>query len=291
MKYRYVEEKDSFAKWFIDNFGIKKFNNVINHEKNKNEDIDIWHISKRSTCKINFICENKSYHEYSISCDKYYKGVRYKYCGRTKYVHPLDSFAQWVIDNYGENTLNKIWSDKNDKTPFEYSCGTENKVWINCINGLHEPRLRQIKNCIQSELRCPFCSENYNSSILEDKVFNYLNSTQYSINREHNCTLVPKNPKTKMLLPYDNEVVELKLIIEIHGRQHYEEVGKTSKWLNGLTPKEYLYQRKLKDRYKRIYAIQNGYNYLEIPYWEIKNDNWKNIIDNKINEIIRGNND
>lgn len=33
MKYRYVKEEDSFAKWFIDNFGIEKFNNNINHEK------------------------------------------------------------------------------------------------------------------------------------------------------------------------------------------------------------------------------------------------------------------
>lgn len=291
MKYRYVEKENSFAQWFIDTYGEDEFYKYINHEKNIKNGIDIWHIGKKSTAKLHFICKNKSYHEYSLSCGDFYKGVRCKYCGRTKYVHPLDSFGQWVINNYGENTLNKIWSDKNAKSPFEYSLGTEKKVWINCINGLHEPKLRQIKNCVQSELRCPFCSENYNSSILEDKIFNYLNTKPYSINREHNCTIIPINPKTKHPLPYDNEIKELKLIIEVHGRQHYEKIGEGSKWLNGLTPEEYLHQRKLKDRYKKIYAIKNGYNYLEIPYFELKNDNWKNIIDNKINDIIKGNND
>lgn len=37
---------------------------------------------------------------------------------------------------------------------------------------------------------------------------------------------------------------------------------------------------------KKEYAISMGYNYLEIPYWAIKKDEYKNIIDNKINGIL-----
>ena len=56
------------------------------------------------------------------------------------------------------------------------------------------------------------------------------------------------------------------------------------------TPKEYLYRRKLYDRYKRIYAKHMGYEYLEIPYtaFEGKNKNlYKELINNKIIEILK----
>lgn len=34
------------------------------------------------------------------------------------------------------------------------------------------------------------------------------------------------------------------------------------------------------------YALTHGYNYLVIPYWSEKDDQYKKIIDDKINEII-----
>ena len=42
MAFKKVKKKDSFAQWFIDNFGIDKFNNIIMHEKNIENGIDIW---------------------------------------------------------------------------------------------------------------------------------------------------------------------------------------------------------------------------------------------------------
>lgn len=284
------KKKDGFAQWYIDNFGEDDFYKYIDHEENKKNGIDIWKLSKRSLVELCFICKNKDYHKYYLSCDKFYRGNRCRYCGRTKFVHPLDSFGQYIINNYGEDFLNLIWSDKNEKSPFEYTLGSEQKVWFNCEKGLHKPRLRQIRLFIRSDCRCAICNEDSNISILENKVYTYLNTMDYTILKEHNCTIRPMNPKTKLPLPYDNEIVELKLIIEVHGRQHFELLNKSSKWLEGLTPKEYLKYRKLKDRYKRIYAKSKGYHYLEIPYWEIKNDNWKRMIDDKI-KSIKGNND
>ena len=88
-----------------------------------------------------------------------------------------------------------------------------------------------------------------------------------------------------MKLPFDNELKELKLIIEIHGEQHYKQLPKNNKWLNGKTPQEYLKYRRLLDRYKKFIAYVNGYEYLELPYWCFEDESYKELIDNKIKQI------
>jgi hypothetical protein len=123
------------------------------------------------------------------------------------------------------------------------------------------------------------------------KVDEYLNSLKYVILHEYNCTIKPINPKTKYPLPYDNEIKELKLIIEVNGIQHY---NRDSIWIDncakkkGILKKDYLHYQQLKDRYKRIYAKSKGYNYLEIPYWtDDKKETWKKLIDDKIFNILK----
>lgn len=283
MAFKKVKRKDSFAQWFIDEFGVDKFNTVIMHEKNIANNIDIWSISKRSGAMIWFRCENKEYHEYCLSADKYYRGNRCKYCARTKYVHPLDSFGQYIIDNYGADFLDKIWSDKNDRSAFKYTIGTEQKAHFNCCECGEYMGYSQIKNYIVSKKMCAHCAGNI--STLHQKVIDYLRSKEYSINTEHSCTILPINPVTKYPLPYDIEVVDYRLIIEVNGRQHYVTMGEKSKWLHGMTSAEYLTKRKKYDDFKKTFAISEGFFYLEIPYWSEKNDEYKTLIDSKINEI------
>jgi hypothetical protein len=125
-----------------------------------------------------------------------------------------------------------------------------------------------------------------NESFLQEKVRLYIESLEYLILHEHKCTIVPINPKTKLKLPFDNEIKELKLIIEVMGKQHYEN-GFYKKFKRKNTTPEYeLHKRKLYDRYKRIFAKSQGYFYLEIPYWtDDKDKTWKKLIDEKIKDI------
>lgn len=283
MAFKKVKKEESFAQWFIEEFGIDKFNTLIIHEKNIKNGIDIWSISKRSTAMIWFRCENKEYHEYVLNADKYYIGYRCKFCGRTKYVHPLDSFGQYIIDNYGEDFLNKIWSSKNEKSPFKYTIGSEQKVHINCHECGEYMGFSQIKNYVASRKICKNCMKT--TSSLHQKTIHYLNQCQYDINTEYSCSIIPINPTTKYPLPYDVEVSDYKLIIEIHGKQHYEQFGETSKWLHGMTSAEYLAKRKKYDEFKKSFAVANGFFYLEIPYWSEDNDMYKILIDKKIDEI------
>lgn len=283
MAFRKVKKEDSFGQWFIDNYGVDKFNDIIMHKKNIENKIDIWSISRRSEAKLWFQCENKDYHEYCISADQYFKGVRCKYCGRTKYVHPLDSFGQYIIDNYGEDFLNKIWSDKNKQSPFKFSIGAEKKAHFNCSECGEYIGQSQIKNYIRYSKKCKKCYGNISS--LHNKVIKYLKENNYSINTEHDCSIEPINPVTHYPLPYDVEIIDLKLIVEVNGRQHYSEMGESSKWLKGLSSAEYLSKRKKYDEIKKSFAIANGFFYLEIPYWSEKNDQYKILIDEKIKEI------
>lgn len=52
-----------------------------------------------------------------------------------------------------------------------------------------------------------------------------------------------------------------------------------------MTPEEYLKKRKERDEYKKAFAIANGFFYLEIPYWTEKDENYKTLIQNKLNKI------
>jgi hypothetical protein len=125
------------------------------------------------------------------------------------------------------------------------------------------------------------------SSHLQSKVFNYLDELNYKHVTEHECCIRPINPLTGHYLPYDNEVVDLKLIIEVMGVQHYKITYwaiMASQKLN-ITPEEYLQDIQWRDEYKKQEALKAGYHYLAIPYWTEKDESYKTLIDDKIAEI------
>ena len=165
------------------------------------------------------------------------------------------------------------------------------KIWVKCqekdCHGSYYIRCADFVN----GHRCPKCVKEREESMYEEKTKLYLEELGYEVKTEYRCSLLPKNPKTNYPLLFDNEVI-LKngkyLIIEVHGEQHYSLLPKNNNWLkNGQTPEEYLYERKLIDRYKRIKCIQAGYEYLEIPYTAFnKDDTYKKLINNKIKEIL-----
>lgn len=89
---------------------------------------------------------------------------------------------------------------------------------------------------------------------------------------------------------FDNEIKELKLIIEVHGEQHYKSCSwdKYKAKKNNTTQDCVFKQRQLYDKYKKNFALNSGYFYLEIPYWTERDESYKNLIDDKIREIYGG---
>lgn len=208
------------------------------------------------------------------------------YCVGRK-VHPLDSFGEKHKDQIA------LWSDKNNKTAFEYTPSSNQKAWFKCENGLHKDYLRCINDVNRRGFRCPQCEKMKTESCLQQKVRLYFNQLGYSLRHEYDCTIIDVNPMTKCKMPYDNqEDDKLKLIVEVNGKQHYEidnftimQAAKQNK-----TPEEILQYQQFKDNHKKEYALSQGYHYLVIPYSATKNDYYKTLIDQKIDEILNYNN-
>ena len=207
------------------------------------------------------------------------------YCIGRK-VHPLDSFGIKHQDQID------LWSDKNNKTAFEYTPSSNVKVWFKCENGLHQDYFRSVNDVHRRGFRCPECEKIKKESCLQQKVRMYFNSLGYSLKHEYSCSIIDINPITNYKMPYDNqEDDKLKLIIEVNGKQHYEIDKFTimqAKQQN-KTPEEILKYQQFKDNHKKEYALSQGYYYLVIPYYATKNDNYKNIINNTIEEILNKN--
>lgn len=278
----------SFAQWGIDNICSDFLEKYWDYEKNVN--INPWIISSGfEGHKVWIKCQEKDYHgSYEARCSDFKNNKNWcPYCcnfhGK---VHPLDSLGTL------HPQVLEIWSDKNEKSPYEYTPMSNQEVWLKCLNKVHEDYYRKISSSNLSNFRCPICSSETEESFLQEKVRLYLNSMSYIILHEKYCTISPSNPKkkgTNNLFKYDNEIKELKLIIEVHGQQHYKLTGfhNLSAKKNNSTPEKELHYQKLKDRYKRIYAKSMGYEYLEIPYWtDDKDETWKELINNKINYIL-----
>lgn len=185
--------------------------------------------------------------------------------------------------------LLSLWSKRNKVSPYEYILKHDCEVWWKCPQDKHKQFKRKINESYKNNFRCIYCSAEKKVSYLENKVTNYLNNLGYTICHEYECSVIAQNPKTKHYMPYDNEINELKLIIEVHGEQHYKLSGfhyRQAERKNN-SPENEFYMQQVRDRYKRMYAILKGYYFLEIPFWsDDYEENWKILIDSKINEIV-----
>ena len=272
---------DSFAQFNIDRYGDDWIEKCWMNDNT----INPFNISvNNNTIKVHIRCIDVNYHNFWITPANYDK--RFKVChycnakGINGEVHHLDSFGakhpQFV----------DLWSDKNNKSPYEYSEFSHNYVWLKCENGIHSDYRKRLSDISKRpDILCPNCS---NISSYEAKVREYIESLSYEIRYENNCTLYPTNPLTNSKLPYDNEIVELKLIIEVMGKQHYELNGfhTLASKHSGRTPEEEFNYSKWKDSFKKQYALDNGYYYLELPYTAFNDTTYIELIDSEINRII-----
>ena len=112
----------------------------------------------------------------------------------------------------------------------------------------------------------------------QNAIKEYLDSIgiKYLMERE---TLKCVNPDTGYIMPYDFEIPEKKVIIEVQGDQHKQFV----KWFH--TDMEGFYNQKRKDAYKKKYAEDRGYQVIEIWYSDIYNDTYKENL-NKVLNIL-----
>ena len=192
-------------------------------------------------------------------------------------------------DNYPEFV--KYWDfELNDKSCYELTMNSTYVAHWHCpdCGCLWERSLVRMAN----SKGCPRCVENQEISSIQRKTQDYiLNSYNYELRHEKDCSILPKNPKTNYPMPYDNEVIisgDKRLVIEVNGEQHY----KVTAYIimdakkHNMTPQEELEYLQWKDLYKKQYALDNGYSYLVLPYWVFEDDSYMRLIDEKIQSIL-----
>jgi len=250
----------SIAEWGIKKYG-KDFLNEYWSDKNM---ISPWEITYASTKKIWIICQEKDYHEdYITTCGNFTTlNNRCPYCNSNSgKVHPLDS----VGTLYPE--ILKIWSDKNKKTPFEYSIGSKKKVWFKCKHKKHKDYYRNIKESRAGGFKCPACSLSKGEYFI----------MEYLMNLEIIST--PQKKFKGLLglgggsLSYDFYIPSKNLLIEYDGEFHYIP----------LMGDDQFKKQKKHDELKTNYAKENKMDLLRIPYWEF--DNLGTILDKQLNNI------
>lgn len=266
---------NSFGEYYGEDF-LKKY-----WDYNKNV-ISPYDIEKSSKKYIWIKCDNERHGSYKITCNHYFSGKRCPYCAHIK-LHIDDSLGKLYPKSF------ELWSDKNSMSPYDMFAHSGIKVYWKCENKKHRDYLRQVHKSVEAEFRCPCCVAEESSSVIQSKTTSYLDSLPYTILHENNCTIIPKHPETLRNMPYDNEIKELKLIIEVNGIQHYKESGfhNLQAKRRNTTPTIEFNRGVERDLYKERYALKNGYHYLVLPYWDFdKEDTYKIKINNKISEIL-----
>lgn len=103
---------------------------------------------------------------------------------------------------------------------------------------------------------CPGCS----NSKGENKVRRYLKKN----NIEFICEKRFYNCRNIISLPFDFYLPDFDALIEYQGEQHYEPV-------NHFGGEKGFEKRKKRDKIKKDFAMNNGFIFIEIPYWDFKN--------------------
>ncbi len=255
---------NSIMQYCIDNNCVE----VLNLKKNYELGLDLWNIQKCSSTEIWFLCTNKEtpYHNdnggYLMNCANFYNGQKCPYCSNAK-VHSLDSLGQDIINEYGEDFLWKVWSDKNTISPFEIKPKSSIEVWWNCLdeNKNHKPYLRSCYSSKQCKYRCPECVAYLGEKEIESILIKY--------NIQYNMQYKFKDCKCSRCLPFDFYLPDYNILIEYDGEQHYYPVN-----FGGVgydKSLERFIAIKIHDTIKTIYAKNNNIKLIRIPYYEFDN--------------------
>jgi very-short-patch-repair endonuclease len=164
-----------------------------------------------------------------------------------------NSFASVERCKYLHNNINPRMLFKSTNKKFNFDCNVCQKVF--------ESQLSDITKGVW----CSFCV-NKTEQILFDKL-----QEKYDILERQFKSDWCKNNTTNRFLPFDFVIKERKLIIELDGKQHFEQIG------NWLSPEK----TRVNDLYKMKCANENGFSIIRI----LQKDVYYNKYD-WLNEII-----
>ena len=189
------------------------------------------YVNDKTKVLINFGCEHEPHW---VKPNHYKSGGR---CPKCSGLCPKQAEEEFL------NLLRR----NNHELLSEYINSTT-KVLIN-FGCEHEPHW-VIPNSYKSGVRCPKCKLSKGEKVILD----YLTENEFNVVSQHKID--GYNYK------YDIYIREYNLIVEVHGRQHYEEVD--------FFGRRTLEEERMNDYEKEKLAVSKGYNYMAIDYKEHK---------------------
>jgi very-short-patch-repair endonuclease len=177
--------------------------------------------------------------------------------------------------SFASHPKSKFWSNKNKINPMFVFLNSHNNFIFDC-NVCNNEFTKRPNDIISSNKWCPFCKNK-----TELKLFNWLKKHKFIIKTQVKFDWC----KNIRHLPYDFVLDEFNIIIELDGRQHFEQVS------NWQSPEK----TQKNDAFKNKLALENGYKIIRICQeivWNNKED-WEieliNAINNKNKYIEIGN--
>ena len=257
--------------------------------------VNLRKIFKAGDCLLKFRC-HKCTHVFEKIASGVHAGNWCPYCPKTSKILCADLNCQMCMKNsFASSSKARFWSPKNKLKPRDVTISQPHKKYLfdcpKCINEFWKS-----PNDITKGGWCPFCrnksegklyealkecakeseeSENSDTSSEYKEFKKSLSSLEYQFYADW-C----RNIKTKSMLPFDFAIHDLKIIIELDGDQHFEEVAI---WKNN--PEEQF----RRDLYKMAIANRNGYSVIRIYQPDVYSNKikWIDRIILAIKDIIR----
>lgn len=235
--------------------------------------IDLRTIFKAGQVVLKFRCHLCT-HVFSKAASGVHAGNWCPYCPKTSKILCRDMNCKMCMKNSFASSAKAIfWSPKNKLKPRDVTISQPHKKYLfDCPRCENE--FWKSPNDITKGGWCPFC-KNKSEAKLYDALKECIPSLEFQFYADW-C----RNKETHFMLPFDFVIQGCKVIIELDGDQHFEEI---KKWKNDP---EKQFQR---DLYKMAMANQHGYTVIRVYQPDVHHDriNWLDRIIKAIQDVIR----
>ena len=215
------------------------------HEKsvfwNCNNEIKPRDVFKCSAKKYIFDCSYCN-HTFDIPLNDVINNHWCSYCSNNNLCENND--CQFCFNNsFASHEKSKYWSNKNECQPRYVFKSSNKKYDFDCSLCNHSFKIKL--DCVNKGNWCPFCV-NKTEAKLYEKIITIYPSLQTQF-KQNWCM-------KKSYLPFDFCIPEYKIIIELDGPQHFQQVA------NWSSPEEQFKN----DKYKEECANKNGYSIIRL---------------------------
>lgn len=226
-------------------------------------------VSLYSNIKINFNC-NKCDHNFNAQVCNVTNGQWCPFCANQKLCNEK-SCEDCKKKSFVSHEKSKYWSKKNKINPRDVFLCSGKKYFFKCPDCKHEFKSKISK--IKNGTWCPLCT-NKTEKTLYKFLLNIYPNVIYNFRTDW-C----KSSETKKHYPFDICIPELKIIIELDGKQHFVQV---SNWCNPKLTHE-------RDIYKMKCASKNDYSVIRILQEDVYSNkyDWKTELTDNIKKISK----